>query len=435
MPQATAATRILRHEALSLLSRLERIKPFSLTETMVPAAAVSPSALDAIERHLSKGRITMRGLIRAYIEWLRSPEGLKASPSDAHRRLAFLRMKFNALLSQFDIFADVLSQRSEHVNGVWIAGLDAVAADALSLPGGYYKPIPVICYTDRGIGAAIRRARARLPGGAGNPVAVIRVPRERMVGSGIASSLVHEVGHQGSDLLGLVPSLRPVLEAHRKTNGANASAWTLWSQWISEVLADFWSVAKVGVASTLGLMGVVGLPRTFMFRYTVTDPHPAPYSRVRLSCAMGNALYPHPQWRTLSQLWESFYPLEGLDERRKKIIGGLEASMPEFVNLLVNHRPKSLDGKSLAEAMAIEERQPSRLAVFFRSVRENHSVALRRSPPCFAFAAIGQARMDGAIDPWEECALIAKLLEFWALQRRTNNKGDFGLLPAISNRH
>ena len=37
-----------------------------------------------------------------------------------------------------------------------------------------------------------------------NPVAIIRVPRERMVGHGIASSLVHEVGHQGAALLGLV---------------------------------------------------------------------------------------------------------------------------------------------------------------------------------------------------------------------------------------
>ena len=99
------------------------------------------------------------------------------------------------MLTQFDIFADVLSQRSEHDTGVWLSGLDVVAADALALPD-YYEAPPVICYLDRGHGAAIRRARTRLPGGSENPVAVVRVPRERMVGSGIASSLVHEVGHQ-----------------------------------------------------------------------------------------------------------------------------------------------------------------------------------------------------------------------------------------------
>ena len=36
--------------------------------------------------------------------------------------------------------------------------------DALRLPGGYYEPPPVVCYLDRGHGAAIRRARTRLPG-------------------------------------------------------------------------------------------------------------------------------------------------------------------------------------------------------------------------------------------------------------------------------
>ncbi len=59
---------------------------------------------------------------------------------------------------------------------------------------------------------AIRRARTRLPGGGDNPVAIIRLPRERMVGSGIASSLIHEVGHQGAALLDLVNSLRPLLQ-------------------------------------------------------------------------------------------------------------------------------------------------------------------------------------------------------------------------------
>jgi hypothetical protein len=37
------------------------------------------------------------------------------------------------------------------------------------------------------------------------------VPRERMVGSGVASSLVHEVGHQAAALLDLTNSLRPSL--------------------------------------------------------------------------------------------------------------------------------------------------------------------------------------------------------------------------------
>jgi hypothetical protein len=57
---------------------------------------------------------------------------------------------------------------------VWLSGLDVVAADALALPA-YYESPPVICYLDRDVGAAIRRARTRMPGGGENPVAIVRV--------------------------------------------------------------------------------------------------------------------------------------------------------------------------------------------------------------------------------------------------------------------
>ena len=40
--------------------------------------------------------------------------------------------------------------------------------------------------------------------------------------------------------------------------------------------------------------------------------------------------------------------------------------MPGFVTLLINHRPKALRGASLLEALAVEERQPDRLAAYRR---------------------------------------------------------------------
>ena len=62
------------------------------------------------------------------------------------------------------------------------------------------------------------------------------------------------------------------------------------------IIADLWAVAKLGVGATLGLLAVVSLPRAFVFRAEWEDPHPIPWVRVRLSAALGQALYPHPQW-------------------------------------------------------------------------------------------------------------------------------------------
>src|SRR6516225_9540082 len=190
---------MLDQEARALLARLARVKPFVLSEPMLSAASLLPAAQIAIERFLATGRRELRERVENFLNWLKG-EGQRASPAEAQRRFVFLRLRFNAVLSQLDLFNHVITQRSENETGVWMSGLDVVSADALALPG-YYEPPPVICYLDRGVGAAIRRARTRLPGGGDNPVAIIRVPRERMIGSGIASSLIHEVGHQGAALL------------------------------------------------------------------------------------------------------------------------------------------------------------------------------------------------------------------------------------------
>jgi hypothetical protein len=403
---------LLAQEARALVTRIARLRPYSLQMTMVPAAAIAPAAQLAIEAHMSRARQSLYGMVHRFLNWLERLEGRRAAPAEIQRRFTLLRLRFNAVIAQFDTFADVLVQRSEHETGVWIAGLDELAADALALPAFFRAP-PVMCYVDRGHGAAIRRARTRLPGGDETPVAIIRVPRERMVGSGIASSLVHEVGHQAAALLDLVVSLRPLLRGMQQTPSAHQQAWQFWERWISEIVADFWSVGKLGITSTLGLLAVVSLPRAFVFGLDAEDPHPMPWLRVKLSCAMGQALFPHPQWQAMAKLWESLYPLAGLDADRQDFIGKMQATMPGFVTLLVNHRPKSLRGGSLAEAMQTKERMPARLAACYDAWGRKPS-AMRAVAPTLAFAVIGQARADGRITPEQEASALANLLTYWA---------------------
>jgi hypothetical protein len=408
----------LAQEARSLLTRLSRVKPFAWQMPMVGAAAVSVRAAGAIERFLAKGRRELYGMVARFLEWLQG-NGRTSPPEQSQRRFALLKLRFNSVLTQFDIFADVLTQRAQHETGVWLAGLDAFAADALALPGNYYQTPPVICYLDRGHGAAIRRARTRLPGNAQNPVAVIRVPRERMVGSGIASSLVHEVGHQGAALLDLVNSLRPVLQRMELRAGTERQAWVLWGRWISEIVADFWSLARLGVAATLGLMGVVSLPPVFVFRVALDDPHPFPWIRVMLSCALGKVMFPHRQWEDLAALWESLYPPTGLDPGRHALIARLRATTQAFTSLLLSHRPATLRGASLGEVMSPVGRQPADLAALKRRWRRLPGEALSASPT-LAFAVIGQARADGTITPEEESDVVGHLLNHWALKESLN---------------
>jgi hypothetical protein len=424
MATRLSAVELVAQEARALLGRVDRVKPFALSEAMVAAAAPSMVAQSALDAHIAHGKDNMRSMITGYLQWLRGPAARGVSVAEIQRRLAFLRLRFNALLAQMDIFADALTQRSEYETGVWLGGLDVVAADMLSMPSYYVAP-PLICYLDRGHGAAIRRARTRLPGGGTNPAAVIRIPRERMIsGTGIASSLCHEVGHQAAALLDLVNSLKPEVLRMQRANAGPVTPWQLYDRWISEIVADFWSVARVGVGATLGLLAVVSLPKVFVFRMAMDDPHPFPWIRVKLSCAMGDALYPDHQWRRLAGIWEEYYPLKGLDPTRRKLIGDMEASIPSFVELLVNHRPLSLRGASLRQAVTDAPRQPNRLRAWFEATKLAPE-RLQRVSPSLSFALISQARADGKLSPEAESELVAKLLTHWAVYNSLDTSTQF----------
>jgi hypothetical protein len=429
MNGAMAALWLLEQEARSLSARLGRMKPFALITPMVMAATVPQAAQVAMENHLTQGRRKLRTMIDEFIGWVRSPSGQSAAPAAAQKKIVLLKLRFNAVISQFHIFADVLTQRSEHEMGVWIAGLDDFAADALDLPGNYFQMPPVVCYVDRGHGGAIRRARTRLPGGDPSPVAIIKIPHERMIGSGIASSLVHETGHEAAHLLGLLQPLRKLLRS-RGEAAPGAKVWGFWERWISEIVADFWGVGKVGVTSTLGLMSLVSLPSAFVFRVDTQDPHPTPWIRVKLSCALGQAMYPHPQWEALAKLWVMLYPTDGLEEKQKALITALQAGIPEFVQLLVNFRPDSLRGKSLKEVMPLAERHPARLAAYYQEWVAAPA-KMRSAAPSLVFATIGQASLEKKISPESESKLLADLLSFWAMRSALDTSAICATQPRV----
>jgi hypothetical protein len=416
MNAVPSVTWLLEQETRALLTRLAAVPPFVLQETNVAAAALSPAALSGIEQHLIAGRRDVQFRVGEFLAWLHGP-GARAPAPEQQRRFWLLRLAFQSALAQFDLFSEVITQRSEHGNGVLLAGLDTAAAEALLLPGGYYEGPPVVCCLHRGLGGAIRRARTRLPGGGDNPVAIIRIPRERMVGYGIASSLVHEVGHQGAALLLLVESLRE--ELHRLRLGGGRpdrwDPWALWDRWISEVVADCYSIGRIGIGSTLGLIGLVSLPRGFVFRPSDDDPHPMPWIRVLLSCAIGDRLYPDPQWERLAVTWRAMYPLTGLQPHVADVVAGLRATIPDFVSVLLGHRPARLRGRSLGEALRDPQLQREALLRRF-SAWETQPDRMALERPTVAFAVLGQARASGRLTPERENRLLRRLIASWAVR-------------------
>ena len=420
MDTNSIGTALIESEATGLMSRLDQIKPFVMHETMVLAAALPRDAQLLIERFLHTGRHELRVQIGDFLDWLHS-DGRTATPAEQQRRFVLIRLQFNVVLSQFDMFTEVVTQRSEHSTGVWLSGLDILAQDALRLGRYDDGDARLVVYLARGAGAAIRRAKTRLPGGKPNPVGIIRLPRERMVGSGIASSLAHEVGHQGAAQLDLVTSLRAELD--RRAAQDPDGGWDVWSLWISEIVADMWSVATVGITSTVGLLAVVSLPRYFVFRPGGTDPHPMPYLRVLISAALGNALYPHPQWRELAAVWRAMYPVAGLPDHHLAWIRKHESHIGSLVEVLMNHPVALAGGRKLGTIWPVRQRQPDRLLSLHEAWGNDFGI-MARQRPALVFAVLGQAKAAGRITAGEESAQLSSLLTAWAVRSSLDLMGS-----------
>ncbi|MEO1007507.1 MAG: hypothetical protein AAFX79_02990 [Planctomycetota bacterium] len=414
--QAVTPSRFLASEAQGLLTRLRRVRPLSATMPAVASASVGAPALRAIDQMLICQREDLGRHVTRFLARLKHERLTGESARAVQREFVFLKLRFNATLDQLDIFADVMTQRSEHETGSWIGGLDVAASDAMQIES-YRGEMPLaVTYLDRGHGAAIRRARTRLPGGAPSPVAIVRIPRERMVGTGIASSLVHEAGHQVAGLLDLVASLRRDLGRARTARSNSLDPWELWQRWISEILADAWAIGKLGPAATSGLMGVVSLPLAFVFRVGLDGPHPFPWIRVVLSCRVGNTVYPDPIWSQLERSWRTMYPLDGAPAKTREIVQQLESTMDPFIDRMLSHRVSRANGDELRRIVRHGSRTPRAL----RSSRARvgmHPHRVAALSPTRALAYLGLARLDGALPAEQEHRLVGQLLQHWALSR------------------
>jgi hypothetical protein len=244
------------------------------------------------------------------------------------------------------------------------------------------------------------------------------------------------VGHQGAALLGLVESLRS--EIRQIARARRAPAWSLWERWISEIVADLWSIGRIGIGSTLGLVGLVNLPRGLVFRIPDEDPHPTPWVRVLLSCAIGHRLYPDGQWAALARTWRSLYPLAEVDPKLASAIGGLRATMPELVTVLVEHRSSRLGQRTLGAVLHNPRLRRQSLLRRFGSWTATPGM-MTSDPPTLAFAVLGQARASGRLSPERESVLLRDLITHWAVAStletarswsRTDTR-TFGGQPAI----
>ena len=159
---------------------------------------------------------------------------------------------------------------------------------------------------------------------------------------------------------------------------------------------------------------MVSLPRAFVFRVSPDDPHPIPWVRVKISCAIGQAFYPHPQWARLAAMWEGYYPTTGLSGETRRLLADLESAIPDFVALMLEHRPPSLQGHSLGEALAGSDRTPERLQRLFEQWGGQARRMRKPRRPRLCRHRAGAGRRPAGAGNRDQ--VLGWLLTYWALR-------------------
>jgi hypothetical protein len=226
---------------------------------------------------------------------------------DVRAGLLRLRQAYLRAETVIDFFGEAVNTRTNPRVGELLRGLDALAVDSMEPVLGplHIDVPPVLTYLDKGLGASIMRAGARLWDASLSPAAAIKVTHHNLCQP---TSLCHETGHQVAHLTGWTAELAESLGA--VVDPVSQAAAAVWRSWAGEVAADVYAFALLGYAPLPALATVVDGGTSAVFRLMLGDPHPFGWLRVRFGVALCRDWFGAGPWDALDAVWVARHPLD-----------------------------------------------------------------------------------------------------------------------------
>jgi hypothetical protein len=261
------------------------------------------------------------------------------------RAVGAVRARYLAAETVVDFYGDAVNTRTSAGVGEQLRGLDVLAVDSLDRvlnPLGIDVP-PVLCYLDKGAGASILAANARIWDSSLSPVAAIKITHHNLRQP---TSLVHETGHQVARLTGWNEELGEALYAALAP--ADRLAAEVWRGWASEVAADVYAFALLGWAPLPALATVVGGPSRSVYRMTPGDPHPCGWLRVQFGAALCRSWFGPGPWDDLARVWAARHPLSEAPEETAVVVRASIRRLPQLVDACMRAPMRAFAGRPLA---------------------------------------------------------------------------------------
>lgn len=263
----------------------------------------------------------------------------------ARSELLTLRRRYTRAEAIVDFYCEAVNTRTSPRLAAVLRGLDTLAVhsmDQVLRPLGIDSP-PVLTYLDKGMGASILRAGARLWDASLSPAAAIKIVRHNLWQP---TSLVHETGHQVAHLTGWITELAAAL--HSALAPQSQLAADAWHSWTSEVAADVYAFALLGYAPVPALATVVDGPARAVFRMPIGDPHPVSMLRVQFNVALCRSWFGAGPWDALGARWLARYPLEQAPSDVASVIRESMPLLPAIVDICTRVPMHAFHGAALS---------------------------------------------------------------------------------------
>jgi hypothetical protein len=220
----------------------------------------------------------------------------------------------------WDFYFELFGQRQTRF-GNWLLGCDRIALDcykACYLGLGTARSIPTppaFSYMRTGFspatfrrGIPLRRLGKQL-----NPFPLIQLPYHRLVNPWTLGAVLHEVGHNLQNDLGLADAIPSAIYRRLVEAGIPPSVATIWRRWNRETFADLIGLLLGGPAVVASLMDVIGRSQNSAMHFRPRAPHPTPYFRTFLSTELLARMGFRDQARAYCQAWRRIYspPVSG----------------------------------------------------------------------------------------------------------------------------
>ncbi|MHC6591689.1 hypothetical protein [Arthrobacter sp. C152] len=335
----------------------------ALTDLEVLASA---AAWQALESYMGLGiRSSLRalatevaaeaGVLNARLATASGPADLAAVRADMLR----LRRRYEQVETVLDFYGDAVNTRTSPRLGGVLRGLDALAVDSMDRvlrPLGLTTP-PVLTYLDKGIGASILRAGARLWDASISPVAAIKITRHNLWRP---TSLIHETGHQVAHMTGWTAELGAAL--YERLAPVSVLAAESWRGWASEVAADVYAFVLLGYAPLPALATVVDGPSSKVFRMPLGDPHPFGWVRVLFNAGLCRSWFGPGPWDAIARTWMVRNPLGRAPRDVQEISRASLAQLPALVDACTRTPMRAFGGVPLASIADPRKVAPAELA-------------------------------------------------------------------------